>query len=101
VKRLAVGLSVFFLALLAVFGFDSLGWVASTSVWIDPAKALGAVSKAYAGLNGLAALAVTCLALLVTLSLAALANGADVKKFALAFSVVFANACGPIGRDSK
>ena len=86
----AVGLLVFVLALLAVFGHDLLGWVASTSIWIDPAKALGAVSKAYAGLNGFAALAITYAALLTTLSLAAFANGADVKKFALAFTAVFA-----------
>ena len=86
----AVGLLVFFLALLAVFGHDLLGWVASTSIWIDPTRALGAASKAYAGLNAFAALAATYVALLVTLSLVALANGANVKKFALAFTVVFA-----------
>lgn len=86
----AIGLLAFFLALLAVSGHDLLGWVASTSIWIDPAKALGAVSKAYAGLNGFDALAATYVALLLTLSLAALANSADVKKFALAFTVAFA-----------
>ncbi|HYA79652.1 MAG TPA: putative sulfate exporter family transporter [Methylocystis sp.] len=84
-----VGLFVFALALVGLGGFDALGWVASTSVWTDPAKALGAVSKAYAQLGGLPALAATFVALLATLSLVTYANGGDVKKFALAFTVVF------------
>ena len=86
----AIGLLVFALALFGLAGFDLLGWAAATSVWIDPAQALGAVSKAYAALSGVAALAVTFFALLITLSVAAWANGADVKRFALAFTVVFA-----------
>ena len=84
-----VGLLVFFLALFGVAGFDVLGWVASTSVWADPQKALNTVSKTYSELGGVGALATTFAALLATLSLVAYANGGDVKKFALAFTVVF------------
>ena len=42
----AIGLAVFALALGSLAGADLLGWVVSTSVWTDPGKALGAVSKA-------------------------------------------------------
>jgi len=85
-----VGLLVFFLALPGVAGFDLLGWVASTSVWVDPAKALGAVSKAYADLGGVPALLFTFVALLAVLSVVTFFNGGNVQKFALAFTIVFA-----------
>ena len=42
----AIGLAVFALAFASLAGPDLLGWVVSTSVWTDPGKALGAVSKA-------------------------------------------------------
>jgi uncharacterized membrane protein YadS len=85
-----VGLLVFVLALAGVAGVDLLGWAATTSVWIDPALALGAVSKTYANLGGAFALAATFLALLATLSLAVWASGGDARRFALAFTIVFA-----------
>ena len=47
-----VGVGVLILALVSLVGPDLLGWVVTTSVWTDPAKALGAVSKAYADLGG-------------------------------------------------
>ncbi len=47
-----IGLPIFALALLGVAGPDLLGWAVTTSVWTDPAKALGTASKAYAGIGG-------------------------------------------------
>jgi uncharacterized membrane protein YadS len=85
-----VGLFVFVLALAGIAGVDLLGWAATTSVWNDPGQALGTVSKTYAYLGGAPALAATFLALLATLSLAVWSTGGDVKRFALAFTVVFA-----------
>ena len=35
-----IGLAVFLLALAGLTGTDFLGWVVTTSVWTDPAKAL-------------------------------------------------------------
>jgi uncharacterized membrane protein YadS len=61
----------------------------STSVWTDITKALGPTSKLYAGLGGAGALAATYVALLVMLSAGAALLRADVKRFALAFTVVF------------
>ena len=85
-----IGLGLFGLALLAYAGVDALGWVATTSVWTDPGAALAPASKAYAALGGAGALLLTYLALLLVLSVGALALGEDVKRFALAFTAVFA-----------
>ena len=62
-----IGLGIFALALAWLWGVDLLGWVVSTSVWIDPSQALGTFSKTYAQL-GPGALVVTYLALLVVLT---------------------------------
>jgi len=84
-----VGVGVLLLALASLYGPDLLGWVVTTAVWTDPAKALGAVSKAYAGFGGAGALAATYVALLVTLTAGAAALGAEARKFAVAFTFVF------------
>jgi uncharacterized membrane protein YadS len=84
-----IGLGIFALGLLAAVGFDALGWVATTSVWSNPTTALAPVSKAYAGLGGGASLLLTYLALLIVLTAGAAALGGDVRRFALAFTLVF------------
>ena len=86
----AIGLLVFALALISVNGPDLLGWAVTTSVYTDLSKALGPVAKAYAWLGGGGALLATYVALLAVLSAGVSALGADVRKFALAFTVVFA-----------
>jgi uncharacterized membrane protein YadS len=86
----AIGLGVFVLALLSLAGLDALGWIVSTSVWTDPGLALAPVSKAFAGLSGGASLLLTYLAMLAVLSAGAYALGEDVRRFAIAFTVVFA-----------
>jgi len=85
----AIGFAVFVLALGSLAGVDLLGWVVSTSVWTDPGKALGAVSKAYSGLGGFNAFVLTYLALLAVLTAGALALKVDVLRFAVAFTAVF------------
>ena len=60
----------------------------STSVWTDPRKALGVVSKVYSGLGGFNAFVLTYLALLAVLTTGALALKADALRFAVAFTVV-------------
>lgn len=84
-----IGLLVFVLALGTLIGADILGWVVTTSVWKDFTKALTPVSKTYAAIGGIGALIATYLALLLTLTASAAALKADVKRFALGFSVVF------------
>ena len=99
----AIGLGVFALALLSLGGVDALGWVATTSVWIDPGAALAPASKAYASLSGPGALLLTYLALLAVLSAGAAALGEDVKRFAIAFTAVFAiaYACWFVGSAAR
>ncbi len=84
-----IGLAIFALGLASLAGADLLGWTVSTSVWTDPAKALGAASKAYAGVGGVSALLATYAALLVVLGASAAALGQDVRRFAIAFTAVF------------
>jgi hypothetical protein len=85
-----IGLLVFGLGVSSLFGQDLLGWAVTTSVWTDITKALNTASKTYAELGGLVALGLTYVALLVTLSLAAIALRTSVWRFALGFTVVFA-----------
>jgi len=85
-----IGLGIFALALGWLWGVDLLGWVVTTSVWIDPSQALGTFSKAYGQLGGPGALAVTYLALLAVLTAGARVLGLDLRRFAIAFTAVFA-----------
>jgi uncharacterized membrane protein YadS len=86
----AIGLLVFALALFSISGNDLLGWAVTTSVYTDVTSALGPVAKAYAALGGGGALVATYAALVIVLGIGVSMLGADVKKFVLAFTVVFA-----------
>jgi uncharacterized membrane protein YadS len=86
----AIGVFVFALALFSLSGIDLLGWAVTTSVYTNLANALAPVAKGYAWLGGGASLLATYAALLVVLSIGISALGGDVKRFALAFTVVFA-----------
>jgi uncharacterized membrane protein YadS len=86
----AIGVLVFALALFNLSGIDLLGWAVTTSVYTNLANALAPVAKGYAWLSGGASLLATYAALLVVLSIGISALGGDVKRFALAFTVVFA-----------
>jgi uncharacterized membrane protein YadS len=85
-----IGVLVFALALFSLGGIDLLGWAVTTSVYTNVTTALAPVAKAYGWLGGLGALAATYASLLVVLSIGVAALGGDVKRFALAFTVVFA-----------
>jgi uncharacterized membrane protein YadS len=86
----AIGVLVFALALFSLSGTDLLGWAVTTSVYTNLASALGPVAKNYAWLGGAGSLLATYAALLAVLGIGVAALGADVRKFALAFTVVFA-----------
>jgi uncharacterized membrane protein YadS len=85
-----VGLLVFLLALGLLGGVDALGWVVTTNVWTEPAKALSPVSKSFARLGGVAALFATYVALLAVMTAGAAALRLDIRRFAAAFTLVFA-----------
>jgi len=84
-----IGLSIFVLALAGLANVDLIGWVVTTSVWTNVGTALGTASKSYAAVGGIGALLATYVALLVVLSVAAVALKSDIKEFALAFTAVF------------
>jgi uncharacterized membrane protein YadS len=85
-----IGLLVFALALFSVSGTDLLGWAVTTSVYTNVATALAPIAKGYAALGGGVALLLTFAALLLVLSIGVSALGGDVRKFAPAFTAVFA-----------
>lgn len=84
-----IGLLVFAVALIGATGPDLLGWVVSTRVWVDPTKALAPVAAAYAGLGGIGALVATYVVLTAGLTGGAALLGANAKRFALGFTLVF------------
>jgi uncharacterized membrane protein YadS len=86
----AIGVLVFALALFSLSGTDLLGWAITTSVYTNLTQALAPFAKGYVWLGGGGSLLATYAALLVVLSIGVAALGADVRKFGLAFSVVFA-----------
>ncbi|HSB26112.1 MAG TPA: putative sulfate exporter family transporter [Burkholderiaceae bacterium] len=94
-----IGLGIFVLSLGVLVGADVLGWVVTTGVWTDLSKALGMASKNYAGVGGFGALIATYIALLIVMSLGAMALKVDVGRFALGFTAVFwlAYCCWIIG----
>jgi uncharacterized membrane protein YadS len=85
-----LGLLIFALSLGVLFGADLLGWAVNTAVWTSLGSALGPVAKSYRGASGLVYLLATFLFLLVLLSAGAHVLGANVKRFAAAFTLVFA-----------
>ena len=84
-----IGLGLFTLSLPVLAGIDTLGWAAATQVWTVPAKAVAAVSKAYAALPGVESLVLTYLFLLAAMSLGAAALGFDLRRFVAGFSAIF------------
>ena len=97
---LCLGLLVFVLSLTLLFGMDLLGWSITTSVWTSFGKALTPASKAYASLPAAISLIGTYVFMLVILLVGVKRLGADVKRFAGGFTVVFglSYACWILGR---
>lgn len=86
----AIGVLVFALSLFSLSGIDLLGWAVTTSVYTDVTQALAPFAKGFGWLSGGASLLATYLALLIVLSIGVAALGANVGRFALAFTVTFA-----------
>src|ERR1700688_3896531 len=85
-----IGLAVFAAALVSISGTDLLGWAITTSVYTNVSQALSPFAKTYAWLGGGGSLLATYAAFLVVLGAGVITLGADVKKFAIAFTAVFA-----------
>jgi len=84
-----IGGFILLLALLMLLGPDMLGWAAKSQEWADITSSIGTGSAAYAGLAGIPALLLTYLFLLVLMGIGARLLGANVKRFAVGFTVIF------------
>jgi uncharacterized membrane protein YadS len=84
-----LGFLVVALALPTAAGYDLLGWLGQANVWLDASKAVGPVSKAYAGLPSVVSLLLTYLAVLSLVGLGAFAQRFDFRKFVPGFTAIF------------
>jgi uncharacterized membrane protein YadS len=84
-----IGLFIFALSLLRFTGLDIFGWAVTTKTWTHVSQILQPLSKSYAGLHGLGALVLTYVFMVIVLSIGARFLGADVKRFASGFTLVF------------
>lgn len=94
-----LGLLIVALALPVAAGFDALGWVAKAGVWLEPAKAVAPVSKAYGGLPGWVSLGLTFLVVFALVGIGGRAMGFPVRHFLAGFAVIFwiSYACWVLG----
>lgn len=84
-----LGLFISVLGALRIWNVELLGWVATFGVWIDPAKAIAANSKAYAFLGGTGAIIATYLFVLIITSIGAYFMGTKIKKFIAGFTIIY------------
>ena len=84
-----IGIGIFALSLLMFAGVDALGWAVQTREWLRPGDGLGPVSKGYATLPGALSALLTYLFLLLIMGVGAAFLEANLKKFALGFTVIF------------
>ena len=85
-----IGLVIFLLSLGIIGGADILGWGAQLKVWLTPTKAVSPVSAAYKDLPGYLSVLMTYAFLLIVLSFGAKFLGANMKRFVLGFTFIFA-----------
>lgn len=84
-----LGLFIFLLGLLPVWGMDALGWVAKNNVWMDISKAVGAMSAGYKSLSGLTSAILTYLFMLVLTSIGAFGMKKNIVSYVIGFTIIF------------
>ncbi|HEY6010455.1 MAG TPA: putative sulfate exporter family transporter, partial [Nitrospirota bacterium] len=82
-----IGLFIFVVSLGAFVGSDVLKWGVTTVVWTDITKALKPISATW--LSGFGSFVLTYVILLIVMTVGAAALKADIRKFAIGFTVVF------------
>ncbi len=85
-----LGLFMFFLGFLSIFGIDAVGWQVKPSTWVDIGKAFGPSTKAWAGLGSWGSLIMTYVVWGGLMGIGAYFMRLDVKKFLIGFTVIFA-----------
>jgi uncharacterized membrane protein YadS len=86
---LLLGLAIFVLGGLNVFGVDLLGWAVKTNMWLSPEKALSASTGTYKGVPGIVSLLLTYVGLTAVLAWAVKVLQGDVAKFIKGFTIAF------------
>jgi len=84
-----LGLAIFILSLGVFAGLDILGWGTKTHVWTTIGSAFKPVSPAYASMSGTASLLITYGFVLFLMGIGALLLKADLKRFAVGFTIVY------------
>jgi uncharacterized membrane protein YadS len=99
---LFLGLFIFALSLGIFGGVDVLGWGIKTNVWIDLGKALSPFSKNYEKLPAIVSLLLTFVFMTAVMAVCAKILGANMKKFLVAFTLVFwmSYGCWLIGNNA-
>ncbi len=94
-----LGLFIFALGLGPLMGVDILGWAVKSSTWINLSDAFKPVSKAYSWMPGYVSLIITFLFLLAITTFGAKVMGANVKRYAAGFTIIFwiTAVCNAIG----
>jgi len=80
---------VFLLGLGPIFSWDALGWVVKMPVWIDFAKCVAPASDAYKGMSGATSSLLTYFFLLVITSIGVIGMGGNLKKYIVAFTIIY------------
>jgi len=84
-----LGLAIFVLSLGVFANLDILGWGAKTNVWTKAGLAFAPISPGYSSMSGVTSLLITYGFVLFLMGIGALLLKADLKKFAVGFSIVY------------
>ena len=84
-----LGLFIFFLGLMPIWGIDALGWVAKNSVWIDINKSVSTMSSTYKSLSGVTAAILTYLFMLILTSVGVLGMKKNIVRYVIGFTIIF------------
>ncbi|WP_316977709.1 putative sulfate exporter family transporter [Shumkonia mesophila] len=84
-----LGLLMFGVGLLSIWGYDLVGWQLKTATWIEPGKWGVPSSKAYAGLGWFGSFVTTYVVWTVATSVGAYFMRLDVKKYIIGWTVVY------------
>jgi uncharacterized membrane protein YadS len=94
-----LGLAIFVLTLAVFANLDLLGWGVKTSVWTKAGAAFSPISKAYNTMSGVTSLLITYVFVLLVMGIGAVLLKANVKKFAVSFTLTYwiSTACWLLG----
>jgi uncharacterized membrane protein YadS len=97
-----LGVIVVLMALPAAAGVDLIGWIVAPQVWLEPGKAVKAVSKGYATVPGFVSLAFTYLLIIILVGIGAAIQKFDLRTFLPGFTVIFgiSVACWVLGHNA-